>query len=224
MEGLRPAWAVKPLVAIIFTSILIRCVCSVNLTVGGASGWDLRSNIQAWASTTMFNIGDDLGTDLYMDNTRVHFSFSFYVYFPGSQTLQLFSYIMRNRFHSVGVKNYYYLHIITKTRGKSIFGIFEFEVLNKFEKKNIECWFDFDLWWLGSVLLHAGSRCGGSQPTRLQHVYDRQRHCHIRYRRYGDPPQRARNTLLRMWPNGPLPTRPQTPSPSSGPVQQQRNQ
>ncbi|XP_029127022.1 mavicyanin, partial [Cajanus cajan] len=31
-----------------------------NHTVGGASGWDLRSNIQAWSSTTTFNIGDDL--------------------------------------------------------------------------------------------------------------------------------------------------------------------
>ncbi|ESW24565.1 hypothetical protein PHAVU_004G141300 [Phaseolus vulgaris] len=60
MEKLRPAWAVKAIIVIIFTSILFRCVCGENHTVGGASGWDLRSNIQAWSSTTTFNIGDDL--------------------------------------------------------------------------------------------------------------------------------------------------------------------
>ncbi|TKY44914.1 Blue copper protein [Spatholobus suberectus] len=60
MERLRPAWAVKAIIVIVFTSILFRCVCGENHTVGGASGWDLRSNIQAWSSTTTFNIGDDL--------------------------------------------------------------------------------------------------------------------------------------------------------------------
>ncbi|XP_014494977.1 uclacyanin-3 isoform X3 [Vigna radiata var. radiata] len=60
MEKLRPAWAVKAIIVILFTSILFRCVCGENHTVGGASGWDLRSNIQAWSSTTTFNIGDDL--------------------------------------------------------------------------------------------------------------------------------------------------------------------
>ncbi|KAL2334354.1 hypothetical protein Fmac_015567 [Flemingia macrophylla] len=60
MEKLRPAWAVKAIIVIVFTSILFRCVCGENHTVGGASGWDLRSNIQAWSSTTTFSIGDDL--------------------------------------------------------------------------------------------------------------------------------------------------------------------
>ncbi|KAK7314744.1 hypothetical protein VNO77_33272 [Canavalia gladiata] len=60
MERLRPAWAVKAIIVIVFTSILFRCVCGANLTVGGASGWDLSSNIQAWYSTITFNVGDDL--------------------------------------------------------------------------------------------------------------------------------------------------------------------
>ncbi|KAJ1377396.1 Phytocyanin domain [Sesbania bispinosa] len=60
MEGLRPAWAVKAIIVIVFTSILFRCVCGINHTVGGASGWDLRSNIQAWSSMTTFSVGDDL--------------------------------------------------------------------------------------------------------------------------------------------------------------------
>ncbi|KAL5173949.1 Uclacyanin 1 [Glycine soja] len=60
MEKLRPAWAVKAIIVIVFTSILFRCVCGENHTVGGASGWDLGSNIQAWSSTTTFNVGDDL--------------------------------------------------------------------------------------------------------------------------------------------------------------------
>ncbi|XP_057443455.1 blue copper protein-like [Lotus japonicus] len=60
METIRPAWAVKAIFVIVFTSALFRCVCGVNITVGGASGWDVRSNVQAWASTTTFNVGDDL--------------------------------------------------------------------------------------------------------------------------------------------------------------------
>ncbi|RDX84267.1 Uclacyanin 1, partial [Mucuna pruriens] len=60
MEKLRPAWAVKAIIVIVFTSILFRCVCGENHTVGGASGWDLRSNIQAWSATTTFNIDDNL--------------------------------------------------------------------------------------------------------------------------------------------------------------------
>ncbi|XP_027357334.1 chemocyanin-like [Abrus precatorius] len=60
MERLRPAWAVKAIIVIVFTSILFRCVCGTNHTVGGASGWDLKSNMEAWSSTTTFNVGDDL--------------------------------------------------------------------------------------------------------------------------------------------------------------------
>ena len=72
MEKLRPAWAVKAIIVIVFTSILFRCVCGENHTVGGASGWDLRSNIQAWSSTTTFNIGDDLGTYLHLLSLDLH--------------------------------------------------------------------------------------------------------------------------------------------------------
>ncbi|KAI4347358.1 hypothetical protein L6164_008174 [Bauhinia variegata] len=60
MEGLRPAWALKAIFVIVITSIFFRCVCSTNRTVGGPSGWDLRSNIQIWSSTTIFYVGDDL--------------------------------------------------------------------------------------------------------------------------------------------------------------------
>ncbi|KAL6491796.1 hypothetical protein OROGR_011954 [Orobanche gracilis] len=47
-------------IVIIFTSVLFPCTCGVNITVGGAFGWDLRSNIQAWASRVTFIVGDDL--------------------------------------------------------------------------------------------------------------------------------------------------------------------
>ncbi|KHN23608.1 hypothetical protein glysoja_037656 [Glycine soja] len=133
MEKLRPAWAVKAIIVIVFTSILFRCVCGENHTVGGASGWDLRSNIQAWSSTTTFNIGDDL--DL------------------RSKTFRLF---------------------LSRT----------------------------------PILIHTGARRGGSEPTRLQHVYDSERACHIRQRRNRDPPERRENALLCMRPNAPLPTGP----------------
>ncbi|CAI8593382.1 unnamed protein product [Vicia faba] len=58
---MRPVWAVKALIVIVFTSILFfRCVCGANHTVGGASGWDLNANMHDWSSTTTFNVGDDL--------------------------------------------------------------------------------------------------------------------------------------------------------------------
>ncbi|QHO12853.1 uclacyanin-3-like [Arachis hypogaea] len=60
MEQLRAAWAAKTIVMIIITSILFQCVCGVNHTVGETSGWDLTSNIQAWASSATFSVGDDL--------------------------------------------------------------------------------------------------------------------------------------------------------------------
>ncbi|GAU41806.1 hypothetical protein TSUD_299720 [Trifolium subterraneum] len=58
---MRPVWAVKAIIVVVFTSTLIRCVCgATNHTVGGASGWDINSNMQDWSSTTTFNVGDDL--------------------------------------------------------------------------------------------------------------------------------------------------------------------
>lgn len=63
MVGLRPEWAVKAIVVIIITSILFRCVSAVtNHTVGGASGWDLTSNLQGWTAETTVRVGDFLGT------------------------------------------------------------------------------------------------------------------------------------------------------------------
>jgi hypothetical protein len=61
---MRPVLAVKAIIVVVFTSTLIRCVSGANLTVGGASGWDLNSNMQDWSSTATFNVGDDLGTYL----------------------------------------------------------------------------------------------------------------------------------------------------------------
>ena len=62
MEGLRPEWAVKAILVIIITSILIRCVSATNHSVGGSSGWDLASDLQAWSAATTFHVGDSLGT------------------------------------------------------------------------------------------------------------------------------------------------------------------
>ena len=62
MVGLRPQWAVKVIVVIIITSLLFRCVsAATNHSVGGASGWDLTSNIEGWAAETSFFVGDALG-------------------------------------------------------------------------------------------------------------------------------------------------------------------
>ncbi|PON52743.1 Phytocyanin domain containing protein [Parasponia andersonii] len=60
MEGLRPEWAVKAIVIIIIGSILFRCVSAANYTVGGPSGWDLTSDLQAWTAQTTFHVGDSL--------------------------------------------------------------------------------------------------------------------------------------------------------------------
>ncbi|PON68275.1 Phytocyanin domain containing protein [Trema orientale] len=60
MEGLRPEWAVKAIVIIIIGSILFRCVSAANHTVGGPSGWDLTSDLQAWTAQTTFHVGDSL--------------------------------------------------------------------------------------------------------------------------------------------------------------------
>lgn len=62
MEGMRPEYAVKAIVVIIITLILFQCVCATNHTVGGTTGWDLRSNLQMWSAANTFLVGDDLGT------------------------------------------------------------------------------------------------------------------------------------------------------------------
>ena len=64
--GLRPQWAVKAIVIIILGSILFRCVTAANHTVGGPSGWDLTSDLQAWTADTTFHVGDSLGTYAYI--------------------------------------------------------------------------------------------------------------------------------------------------------------
>jgi len=63
---MRPVWAVKAMFVVVLASIFFRCVCGANHTVGGVSGWDLESNMQDWASTESFNVGDDLGTFLHV--------------------------------------------------------------------------------------------------------------------------------------------------------------
>ncbi|KAM1340879.1 hypothetical protein ACFX2H_039203 [Malus domestica] len=68
MKGLRPGWAVKAILVVIFTSMFFRCVSAgpaaaatnTNHSVGGASGWDLSSNLQAWAARATFHVGDSL--------------------------------------------------------------------------------------------------------------------------------------------------------------------
>ncbi|EXC10039.1 Early nodulin-like protein 1 [Morus notabilis] len=61
MEGSRPQWTAKAsILIVIMASILLRGVSAANHTVGGVSGWDLTSNIQAWASQTTFHVGDYL--------------------------------------------------------------------------------------------------------------------------------------------------------------------
>ncbi|XP_057968546.1 uclacyanin 1-like [Malania oleifera] len=60
MQGLRPAWAVKAIMVIIIASIFFRCVSAANHTVGGSTGWDLTSNIPAWAASSTFHAGDYL--------------------------------------------------------------------------------------------------------------------------------------------------------------------
>ncbi|XP_028963373.2 blue copper protein-like [Malus domestica] len=58
-------------VAVMFSSMLFRCGVSAstmataaatntNHSVGGASGWDLSSNLRAWATRTAFRVGDSL--------------------------------------------------------------------------------------------------------------------------------------------------------------------
>ncbi|XP_031403187.1 uclacyanin 1-like [Punica granatum] len=57
MENKR---VVKAAMVIVIASTLVRCVSGVNLTVGGATGWDLSSNIRGWAAKTTFHPGDFL--------------------------------------------------------------------------------------------------------------------------------------------------------------------
>ncbi|KAL6979776.1 hypothetical protein U1Q18_021431 [Sarracenia purpurea var. burkii] len=61
MEGLRPGWAVKAIIVIVISSVLFRCVsATTNHSVGGHTGWDLASNLRAWAASTAFYAGDNL--------------------------------------------------------------------------------------------------------------------------------------------------------------------
>lgn len=65
MEGvtLQMQCGVKAIFIIIMVSMLFRGAASAtNHTVGGVSGWDLTSDIQAWTSGTTFHVGDSLGT------------------------------------------------------------------------------------------------------------------------------------------------------------------
>ncbi|XP_042503159.1 uclacyanin 1-like [Macadamia integrifolia] len=60
MDKLRPPWAVKVIILILFSSILFRCVTATNHTVGGVTGWNLASDVKSWASNTVFFTGDNL--------------------------------------------------------------------------------------------------------------------------------------------------------------------
>ncbi|RXH90673.1 hypothetical protein DVH24_035437 [Malus domestica] len=67
-------------VAVMFSSMLFRCGVSAstmataaatntNHSVGGASGWDLSSNLRAWATRTAFRVGDSLGSLLSLNGS-----------------------------------------------------------------------------------------------------------------------------------------------------------
>ncbi|XP_057439501.1 uclacyanin 1-like [Lotus japonicus] len=73
MERLKPVWAVKAIMVMVYsTSVLFPCIYGANLTVGGASGWNLGSNIQDWvASTTSFTVKDDLVFSYTVDHNVV---------------------------------------------------------------------------------------------------------------------------------------------------------
>lgn len=62
MEALRPGWAVRVIIVMLITAIFFRCVAATNHSVGGASGWDLNSNVLAWSAASTFQVGDYLGS------------------------------------------------------------------------------------------------------------------------------------------------------------------
>ncbi|XP_062114535.1 blue copper protein-like [Humulus lupulus] len=57
---LRADWAVKLIVIVAIGSVLFHAVSGANITVGGSSGWDLTSDLQAWTAETPFHVGDSL--------------------------------------------------------------------------------------------------------------------------------------------------------------------
>ncbi|XP_058195185.1 uclacyanin 1-like [Rhododendron vialii] len=54
-------WAVKAIIVIVISSVLLRCAsATTNHSVGGPTGWDLASDLRAWAAATTFYAGDNL--------------------------------------------------------------------------------------------------------------------------------------------------------------------
>lgn len=94
MERLRLELTVSKALPIVVTVAILFCSVSsaTNHTVGGNSGWDLTSNLQAWTSETTFHVGDSLGTlsNLYpliftfFNLFLRHFGFAWSVYSPKS--------------------------------------------------------------------------------------------------------------------------------------------
>ena len=62
MEALRLGWGVRVIIVMVITAIFFRCVTATNHSVGGASGWDLNSNILTWSAATTFQVDDYLGS------------------------------------------------------------------------------------------------------------------------------------------------------------------
>lgn len=58
---MMPRWAVKAILLTVLVSIPLRCASATNHSVGGPTGWDLSSNVQAWSATNTFHVGDTLG-------------------------------------------------------------------------------------------------------------------------------------------------------------------
>ncbi|XP_057474006.1 cucumber peeling cupredoxin-like [Actinidia eriantha] len=55
------SWSVKVIVAIVIWWMLFRCVSAkTNHSVGGSTGWDLASDLRAWAAATTLYAGDNL--------------------------------------------------------------------------------------------------------------------------------------------------------------------
>ncbi|KAH7847577.1 hypothetical protein Vadar_027745 [Vaccinium darrowii] len=54
-------WAVKVIIFIVISSVLPRCAsATTNHSVGGPTGWDLASDLRAWAAAATFYAGDNL--------------------------------------------------------------------------------------------------------------------------------------------------------------------
>ncbi|KAJ4980578.1 hypothetical protein NE237_031415 [Protea cynaroides] len=57
--GLEMAMS-RALLNLAVTAILVEFAMGANCTVGGTNGWDLTSNLQAWAAAQSFHVGDNL--------------------------------------------------------------------------------------------------------------------------------------------------------------------